>query len=329
VPEYLLHGLLPHVTNRKYRLFAAACGRSVLSEFRSERADAERVLELVERYADGLASFEDIKREYDVVRSPREAGWSAVKAACSPYRHQQVTPDFDAAQWASRSVIGFAPIAWVKRNPGQRQQSKGAISATETARSKVVELLRCIVGNPFRSVGFDPRWRSETVGALATGIYADRAFDRLPILADALEEAGCDVAEILDHCRRCDGHHRGCWVMKLVLDRDPLPVDAFTDPEVIALLRQLSESSPATQLIRERLDTGGRPRPATRLPILFLLAPLGLLGLIGWWVASQPKPPPNLNLFRESGPIMSTPTVDYQKLVELGEQLTPKTRPTG
>lgn len=184
---------------------------------------------------------------------------------------------------------------------------------------------------PAPAVEFDPAWRSETVLNLAKGIEGERNYTRLPILADALEEAGCDVFEILDHCRRCDGHHRGCWVMKLVLDRDPLPVDALTDPEVITLQRQLAEESPATRLIRERLDTGSRPRPATRLPILFLLAPLGLLGLIGWWAAERPRPAPqpNLNLFREGGPILSTPTFDDRKLIELGEQLTPKTRPTG
>jgi hypothetical protein len=179
-------------------------------------------------------------------------------------------------------------------------------------------------------LGFDPAWRTETVLNLAKGIEAERNYTRLPILADALEEAGCDVFEILDHCRRCDGHHRGCWVMKLVLDRDPLPVDALTDPEVIAMLRELAAPNPAMQLIRERLETGRRPGrwPAARLPILYLLAPLGLLVLIGWWSAERPRQP-NLNLFRETGPILSTPTVDDRKWMELGEQLAPKTRPTG
>jgi hypothetical protein len=72
-------------------------------------------------------------------------------------------------------------------------------------------LLRCIIGNPFRPVAFDPRWLSETVIALATGIYEDRAFDRMPILADGLEEAGCDDADVLTHCRGHAPHVRGCW----------------------------------------------------------------------------------------------------------------------
>jgi hypothetical protein len=81
-------------------------------------------------------------------------------------------------------------------------------------------LLRDILGNPFRHVVFDPVWRTESVSALATGIYADRAFDRMPILADALEEAGCDDADILNHCRGPGPHVKGCWVVDLVLGKE-------------------------------------------------------------------------------------------------------------
>jgi hypothetical protein len=79
--------------------------------------------------------------------------------------------------------------------------------------------LRCIVGNPFRPVAFAPSWRTETAVALAAGIYAERAFDRLPILADALEEAGCDVADVRTHCRGPGPHARGCWVVDGVLGK--------------------------------------------------------------------------------------------------------------
>ncbi|HVL15106.1 MAG TPA: hypothetical protein VM529_21220, partial [Gemmata sp.] len=65
----------------------------------------------------------------------------------------------------------------------------------------------------------DPAWRTSTVVALAEGIYDDRAFDRLPILADALQDAGCDSADILNHCRDAGPHARGCWVVDLVLGK--------------------------------------------------------------------------------------------------------------
>jgi hypothetical protein len=80
-------------------------------------------------------------------------------------------------------------------------------------------LLRCIVGNPFRPVSIDPSWLTSTVVALVHGIYDDRAFDRLPILADALEDAGCDHPDILGHCRGVGPHARGCWVVDLVLGK--------------------------------------------------------------------------------------------------------------
>jgi hypothetical protein len=79
--------------------------------------------------------------------------------------------------------------------------------------------LRDIFGNPFRPVTADPRWLTSTAVALARTIYTDRAFDRLPILADALEDMGCDNADVLTHCRGDGPHVRGCWVTDLVLGK--------------------------------------------------------------------------------------------------------------
>lgn len=74
-------------------------------------------------------------------------------------------------------------------------------------------------GNPFQPVELDPSWRTSTVVALAEIIYAQRAFDCLPVLADALQEAGCENADLLDHCRGPGPHVRGCWVVDLVLGK--------------------------------------------------------------------------------------------------------------
>ncbi len=88
------------------------------------------------------------------------------------------------------------------------------------ARLAVIrDAIRCIIGNPFRPVVCDPSWRTSTVVGLAAAIYADRAFDRLPILADALEEAGCANADVLAHCRGPGPHARGCWVVDLILGK--------------------------------------------------------------------------------------------------------------
>ena len=73
--------------------------------------------------------------------------------------------------------------------------------------------------DPLHYVFFQPGWLTSTVLALATGIYDDRAFDRMPILADALQDAGCDNADILDHCRGSGPHVRGCWVVDMLLGK--------------------------------------------------------------------------------------------------------------
>jgi hypothetical protein len=78
-------------------------------------------------------------------------------------------------------------------------------------------LIDCVYSNPFRPVVADPSWLTPTVVALADAIYAERAFDRLPVLADALEEAGCDNADVLSHCRGPGPHVPGCWVVDMVL----------------------------------------------------------------------------------------------------------------
>ena len=69
----------------------------------------------------------------------------------------------------------------------------------------------------FRLFKLNPAWRTSDVVALARGIYADRAFDRMPILGDALEDAGCADTAILDHCRDGATHARGCWLVDLIL----------------------------------------------------------------------------------------------------------------
>jgi hypothetical protein len=85
--------------------------------------------------------------------------------------------------------------------------------------SVCLPLLRCIAGNPFRPVTVNREWFTSTVVDLARGIYNERAFDRLPILADALQDASCDNDDILTHCRGPGPHARGCWVVDLVLGK--------------------------------------------------------------------------------------------------------------
>ena len=89
-------------------------------------------------------------------------------------------------------------------------------------RKQQAAIVRDIFGNPFRPDAVDPSWLTwsdATLLKIAQGTYEERAFDRLPILADALDEAGCTQADILDHCRSEGLHARGCWVVDLILGK--------------------------------------------------------------------------------------------------------------
>ena len=80
--------------------------------------------------------------------------------------------------------------------------------------------MRCVIGNPFRPISFSPDWRTDTVVILSRQMYESREFSAMLILADALQDAGCDSADILNHCRGPGPHVRGCWVVDLVLGKE-------------------------------------------------------------------------------------------------------------
>jgi hypothetical protein len=80
-------------------------------------------------------------------------------------------------------------------------------------------IIRDVFGNPFRVVMVEPAWLTSNVVSLAQTIYDDRAFDRMPLLGDAIEETGCDSSDILDHCRSQVEHVRGCWVVDALLGK--------------------------------------------------------------------------------------------------------------
>jgi hypothetical protein len=182
-----------------------------------------------------------------------------------------------------------------------------------------------------RPPAFDPAWRTETVSALAKGIEAEAAFDRLPILADALEEAGCDVTEVLAHCRdRCD-HHPRCWVMDLVLDRPAEPFPPFLEPPIIA-----PQSPPPEGLTPFPGASGGQASLGfSAIPVV--CAMLGLLRLCAGGLPSNtpnsPTPtPPKFTTppVPAEGYHVRTPAThpEYEKWVQQSEwNRTPATRP--
>jgi hypothetical protein len=179
---------------RKFRLFSCACVRKVLDRLPDSRR--LRAVEMLEDHADGLVSSAEL---------------TAAQSSA-----QSVGPNA-AAYLASEDpwIVAFTAIADLKADPRTKGREK-------EERAAQCHMLRCVFGNPFRPSSIDPAfltWNGGTISNIALAIYDERAFDRLPILADALEEAGCTNPDILDHCRQPGEHVRGCWVIDLILGK--------------------------------------------------------------------------------------------------------------
>ncbi|HVK08290.1 MAG TPA: hypothetical protein VM597_05880 [Gemmataceae bacterium] len=216
-------------SDRKVKLFAVACCRRIWSYFQSRLS--RRAVEAVEKAIDDPAESGDLadslrhSRAYcdsDDARST-ETGCSAAFAAASL---AELYPE-EKQIWIATRTSECARNAhyWVAHEAATLRGCDQTLAQIMGETSELCEatvqaaLLREIVPNPFRRIAIEPRWLSSDVIALARGIYDDRAFDRLPILADALLDARCDNADILDHCRSPGPHVRGCWVVDLLTGR--------------------------------------------------------------------------------------------------------------
>jgi hypothetical protein len=194
-PHRMLEYLRGRASERKLRLFACACVRwlwPVCDDPRSRRAVVVAVV-----VAEGRAGLADRAAARDAadeaVRLPgpgsTDLGSPLRRAACA-------AADLDAFRAASTAL---APLQFMH-----------------------CALLREVVGNPFRPAVVAPEWRTANGGAaakLARVIHEERRFGDLPILADALEDAGCTDAELLGHLRGAGPHVRGCHVLDLLLDK--------------------------------------------------------------------------------------------------------------
>jgi hypothetical protein len=129
------------------------------------------------------------------------------------------TPLWKLWKAAEAAVHAVAPKGTIHAAEDVAHGSFVDLDQWYSERAQHCALLRDIFGNPFRPTALNRAWQTSTVVALAQAIYTDRAFDRLPILADALEDAGCDNADILNHCRQGGEHVRGCWVVDLILEK--------------------------------------------------------------------------------------------------------------
>jgi hypothetical protein len=202
------------LTERKALLIGCACCRLhwseiTLAEFRGATA-------ILERMADGVASEQEIAEGSRVANYALDMHTGTIRGIPRRYKTRAV----GCGAWAVREMFNREPldVNAVASAVAHLWYIGEWPSVVVRIHSRVV---RDIVGNPFRPVAFDPAWRTSDVMVLARGIYEERAFDRMPILADALQDAGCDNEDVLNHCRDAKQVHvRGCWVVDLVLGKE-------------------------------------------------------------------------------------------------------------
>jgi hypothetical protein len=207
-PDRMLKHLGKKYSGRKLRLFAVACCRSLRSLLVGKATRC--AVEVAERFADGLAD----ERELDEANDAAETeGGLPLATFSNPAVWITIYNAFKAADNTSAWAAGL----------GATSADRHWDQATFTReRANQSQLLREIVGNPFRPVIITPEvlaWAGGTVVKMAQAIYGERRFGELPVLADALEDAGCTDAAILAHCRGPGEHFRGCWVVDLLLKR--------------------------------------------------------------------------------------------------------------
>jgi hypothetical protein len=188
--------------DRKLRLFAVACCRSVARQ--SLNQQFRELIAEVEELADGRTN-EDRSRMKQVRNGVlHSSSWGSV-------------PEYGAAHFL---VAGQGWHSALRTAGAARRLAGRSQADQESERLAQVALLRDIIGNPFRPVTFSRKWRTDTTVALARQMYESRDFGAMPILADALQEAGCDSEGILAHCRDTSlPHVRGCWVVDSVLGK--------------------------------------------------------------------------------------------------------------
>jgi hypothetical protein len=189
--------------------------RGLINDVRSLQA-----IEAAENWADGYLTLSKLHRHQLEAKSalneynptPRQRPFW--KADWGDAQHQALEAAFHVVCENSASI---RTVAYHMR------MAYKAVNKSHSAEAKAeeiqVNLLRDIFGNHFRPITLSPSWLTSTVHALASGVYEEHAFDRMPILADALQDAGCDNDDVLTHCRQPGEHARGCWVVDLLTGR--------------------------------------------------------------------------------------------------------------
>jgi hypothetical protein len=206
------------LSDRKLRLFACACCRHIWSLIADPRS--QEAVRIAEEYADGRVPSPNLL-------AARQAAAQAVEATSpwtKPRAAAQAAEAVARLDWSAGVVAtpASAYASWEAHTAPRGKAGRAGRKARLATESVQAALLRDIVGIPFRSMSIEAACLTRHGGAipkLAQAIYDDRRFSALPVLADALEEAGCTDPDILGHCRGPGPHVRGCWVVDLLLGK--------------------------------------------------------------------------------------------------------------
>jgi hypothetical protein len=232
-PRPMLEFLRGKMSERKMRLFAVACCRKIWFLLMAERS--RQGIEIAEQYVDGLVGEDRLLEPW-----PVGGNYPELPGQSSQDENKAARFAWDAAQMAGARPRGSADIHVLLREV--MYYSAGAMawhivgfagtlysaSAWAEAWNNVeadeyqeqTKFMRDIFGNPFRPINLTPSLLTSKVVSFATQMYESRDFSAMPLLADALNDAGCDNTDILNHCRQPGEHVRGCWVIDRLLGKE-------------------------------------------------------------------------------------------------------------
>ncbi len=209
-----LRWLRGRVSDRKFRLIAAAACRHIYPAARMT-PEWEAAVAAVERFADGEAGAAELARERSAsstrARGIRDAGAAGDTGWWRACRHEEII-------LGATQSSGFA-AAWTCVNGSLHACSNEDGEEMRLAPARMAGLLHDVCGDLGRERPFAPGWRVPDVLRLASSISQARAFADLPVLSDALEEAGCTDADLLAHLRSAGPHVRGCWALDLIIGK--------------------------------------------------------------------------------------------------------------
>jgi hypothetical protein len=222
----ILHMRKQRMTDLRLRKFAVACCRRICHLIPLDEAGA--AVNVGEQFASGelhgRAVFDAMQRARACIeRYPLTADWRMVYAAgaalATVYSADWIAA-INAARCASAAVSRIEPPKSSKNVSSLRRRLSGVDfpNCDHDELTHQSGMLRCMVGNPFRPLVFDPAWRTQAVMGIATAIAKEEAFSLMPALGAALSDAGCTETSILEHCGGTK-HVKGCWLVDALLGK--------------------------------------------------------------------------------------------------------------